>query len=93
MGIYLQPLVQGVNLHLEFDLFYNPEDKTETEIVKDLNVKATKTLMNHGAFFSRPYGENTQLIMNRDGATVEALKKVKNILDPGYVMNPGKLCF
>jgi FAD/FMN-containing dehydrogenase len=49
--------------------------------------------MGKGAFFSRPYGENTTLIMNRDAASVAALKKVKQITDPKHIMNPGKLCF
>ena len=49
--------------------------------------------MEKGAFFSRPYGENTAMIMNRDAATVAALKKIKSIADPQNIMNPGKLCF
>ena len=49
--------------------------------------------MDDGAFFSRPYGENARMIMNRDAATVEVLKKLKQIFDPNDVMNPGKLCF
>jgi FAD/FMN-containing dehydrogenase len=31
--------------------------------------------------------------MNRDAASVEALKKVKAIVDPAGILNPGKLCF
>lgn len=31
--------------------------------------------------------------MNRDAATVTALKKIKAIFDPNNIMNPGKLCF
>ena len=31
--------------------------------------------------------------MNHDAASVWALKKVKAILDPDGIMNPGKLCF
>jgi FAD/FMN-containing dehydrogenase len=93
IGIYLQPIVQGVNCHCEFNLFYNPQDAAETAKVKELNKIATRSLMEKGAFFSRPYGENTSLIMNRDAATIAALKKVKQITDPNRILNPGKLCF
>jgi len=93
MGVYVQPLVQGVNFHVEFDLFYNPLDRANTERLKGLEVSAVQKLMDKGAFFSRPYGECTDIVMNRDAATVAALKKVKSILDPDNIMNPGKLCF
>jgi len=93
IGIYLQPVVQGVNCHCEFSLFYDPANKAELESAKKLSTMATKNLIEKGAFFSRPYGENTALIMNRDGATVSALKKIKSIADPDNIMNPGKLCF
>lgn len=93
IGIYLQPIVQGVNCHCEFNLFYNPQDASETAKVKILNTVATRSLIEKGAFFSRPYGENTLMIMNRDAATVAALKKIKQITDPNHIMNPGKLCF
>ena len=49
--------------------------------------------MDMGAFFSRPYGETAGMIINRDAATAAALKKVKAIVDPENIMNPGKLCF
>jgi FAD/FMN-containing dehydrogenase len=93
MGIYIQPIVQGVNYHCEFNLPYDPENQAGVERVRRLMTCATKELMAHGAFFSRPYGENTGMIINRDAGTVWALKKVKNILDPNGIMNPGKLCF
>lgn len=91
LGIYLQPIVQGVNCHCEFNLFYNPEDAVESTCIRGLCVSATRKLLSKGAFFSRPYGEATGMIMNRDAATKESLKKVKNILDPLDIMNPGKL--
>jgi FAD/FMN-containing dehydrogenase len=31
--------------------------------------------------------------MNRDAANIEALRKVKAIVDPAGILNPGKLCF
>lgn len=93
LGIYVQPIVQGANFHCEFNLFYDPEDSRETNRVRKLANGTINSLMSKGAFFSRPYGEITKTIMNRDAATVMALNKVKMILDPDKVMNPGKLCF
>ncbi len=93
MGVYVQPIVQGVNYHVEFNLFYQLFNRVEAETVRALSVSAVRKLMDRGAFFSRPYGESTAIVMNRDAATVAALKKVKTILDPEDIMNPGKLCF
>ena len=93
MGIYLQPIVQGTNYHCEFNLFYDPENARDAERVKALSARAVKELGCRGAFFSRPYGENTNAIINKDAGTVAALKKVKAIFDPNNVMNTGKLCF
>lgn len=93
LGVYVQPIVQGCNFHCEFNLFYDPEDSRETNRVRKLAAGTVNSLMSEGAFFSRPYGEITKTVMNRDAATVMALNKVKAILDPDKVMNPGKLCF
>ena len=93
LGTYLQPLVQGTSFHCEFNLFYNPEDRRDVKRTRDLSTKATRRLMDEGAFFSRPHGENAGMVANRDAATVAALKKIKAIFDPNNIMNPGKLCF
>jgi FAD/FMN-containing dehydrogenase len=93
IGIYLQPVVQGTNCHVEFNLFYDPQNRSETARVKELSDRVITGLMARGAFFSRPYGPGARTIINRDAATVSALKKVKSILDPNNIMNPGKLCF
>jgi len=93
LGVYLQPIVQGTNCHCEFSLFYNPTDATETQAVRTLAIDVIRPLMGAGAFFSRPFGEAVRQIMNEDGASVEALKKVKAIVDPAGILNPGKLCF
>ncbi len=93
MGIYLQPIVQGSNCHCEFNLFYDPENPSEAERVEELSSFAVTALMATGAFFSRPYDKSARMIVNRDAAYVDALTRVKEILDPNKVMNPGKLCF
>lgn len=93
MGVYIQPLAQGSNLHCEFTLYHDPGNQRKSNRIRELAANATKRLMAGGAHFSRPYGENALSIMNRDAATVAALKKIKNMLDPDNIMNPGKLCF
>jgi FAD/FMN-containing dehydrogenase len=94
IGLYLQPIVQGTNCHVEFNFFYDPANTKEAGLVKALTGGSSiKKLTAHGAFFSRPYGENALDILNADAATVTALRKVKSILDPENIMNPGKLCF
>jgi hypothetical protein len=93
LGIYIQPIVQGTGYHCEFNLFYDPDNSSDRARIRGLSAAAIKNLMAHGAFFSRPYGENASMILNRDAATVDILNKLKNIFDPNKIMNPGKICF
>jgi FAD/FMN-containing dehydrogenase len=93
IGVYIQPVVQGTGCHCEFSLFYDPDNSRELNRVRDLTVSATRILLAKGAFFSRPYGENAGMILNRDAASVAVLKKFKKIFDPNNIMNPGKVCF
>ncbi len=93
VGVYVQPVVQGTGYHCEFNLFYDPENQSERSRVKELSTSGTKNLMADGAFFSRPYGDEARMIINRDAATVAVLHKFKKIFDPNNVMNPGKVCF
>lgn len=93
MGIYIQPVCQGHGHHCEFSLTYDPDSQLEKAKVKDLYISASESLMNNGAFFSRPYDFLTDMVFNRDGASRDALRKIKSVYDPNNIMNPGKLCF
>jgi hypothetical protein len=93
MGVYIQPIVQGAGSHCEFTLFYDPGSSGERNRVKELCASATRSLIAGGAFFSRPYGENASMVLNRDAASVALLQKFKKIFDPNNIMNPGKVCF
>jgi len=93
LGAYIQPVVQGTSYHCEFNLFYDPTAATELSRARELSSSATRGLMAAGAFFSRPYGEDAGVILNKDAATVSVLHKFKKIFDPNNVMNPGKVCF
>ena len=93
LGVYIQPIVQGTSHHCEFNLFYDPASGRERNRVQALATAAVQALMARGAFFSRPYGENAGMIVNRDSATTSVLHTFKKIFDPNNVMNPGKICF
>ncbi len=93
LGVYIQPIVQGTSLHCEFNLFYDASNLRERERIKLLNGAATREIMAHGGFFSRPYGEEAHTILNRDAGTVSLLKTFRKIFDPNNLMNPGKVCF
>jgi hypothetical protein len=91
LGVYIQPVVQGTSYHCEFNLFFDSTDEKERARLKALTTTATRSLIARGAFFSRPYGEDAAMILNKDAATVDIIKKIKNIFDPNNVMNPGKI--
>jgi hypothetical protein len=93
LGVYIQPIQQGRNCHLEFNLMFDGSSAIEADRVRVLFESASRVFAEMGAFFSRPYGTWADLVYRKDPHTVKALKMVKNMLDPGNVMNPGKLCF
>ena len=93
MGIYLQPIVQGTSYHCEFNLFFNPSDPESVENLKKLSSHSVQSLMDKGAFFSRPYGTWSDMVFKRDAETTASLRKIKSIVDPNNIMNRGKLCF
>lgn len=90
IGIYIQPIQQGRNVHLEFTIYFNPDD---TPKARELFEAASRALSEGGAFFSRPYGIWADLAYARCPDTVRVLRKVKDMLDPDHVLNRGKLCF
>jgi FAD/FMN-containing dehydrogenase len=93
MGIYLQPLHQGVCCHCEFQLPVDAGNPAQAVRTGKLFGAASNRLFRQGAFFSRPYGAWAQMVFNADAEARSALRHVKAIFDPKRVMNPGKLCF
>jgi FAD/FMN-containing dehydrogenase len=93
MGVYLQPLHQGVCCHCEFQLPVDSGNPSQVAKAGKLFGAASHHLFRQGAFFSRPYGEWAQMMFNADAEARSALRHIKEIFDPNRVMNPGKLCF
>jgi FAD/FMN-containing dehydrogenase len=94
IGGYLQPIEHNRACQLEFTFFYDPTSNSEIERVRSLYNEAAKALLNEGALFTRPYGEElTRLVYERAADYTMTLRRVKKIFDPNNIMNPGKLCF
>jgi hypothetical protein len=87
IGGYIQPVTQGRGCHCEFH--FSGADPAMAR----LSAEAPEALMNHGAFFSRPYGAWADLVYRDYAEGVAALRELKRIFDPNNILNPGKLCF
>jgi FAD/FMN-containing dehydrogenase len=93
IGCYVQPMVQGRGCHCEFNLPCDETNPEELARVEKLFVDASETLLENGAFFSRPYGPWADMAYGRCAEGVTALRKLKGVFDPDNILNPGKLCF
>jgi FAD/FMN-containing dehydrogenase len=93
ISTYIQPVHQGASCHIEFDLAFDRHSPSESSRVEELYARASRDLLEQGAYFSRPYGMWADLAFNRDARSTRVIKKIKAIFDPNNVMNPGKLCF
>ncbi|MEJ2719155.1 MAG: FAD-binding oxidoreductase [Deltaproteobacteria bacterium] len=93
LGCYVQPIDNGRACHCEFDLFYDQQDSAQVAVVDRVMKEGAAHLLNRGAFFSRPYGDLSDMVYARAADYTAALKKVKAIFDPNNILNPGNLCF
>ena len=93
IGVYIQPVHQGVGCHCEFILPATLTNPAARSRMQELFHDASLRLFNQGAYFSRPYGIWADMVYSRDPRTTAVTQKIKEIFDPHNVMNPGKLCF
>ncbi len=90
LGTYVQPVVQNHSCHLEFMLPYDPGDSSEVGRAAGFEERAVKSLMEGGAFFSRPYGSAAASVFEANPLNLDLLRRIKAIFDPNRSLNPGK---
>jgi len=90
VGIYIQPVVQNHGCHMEFMIPFDPGDDGYVMKMLAIETAAVDALAEGGAFFSRPYGAAEKVAFKRNRLNFDILKKIKELFDPGHILNPGK---
>lgn len=90
IGIYIQPVIQNHACHVEFMVPFNPGDAGEIEVMKNFEGDVTSRLMQHRAFFSRPYGKAAELAFKNNPGNTELIRVIKGLFDPGNILSPGR---
>ena len=93
IGIYIQPIEHNRACQMEFTFFYDPANDKKKAMIADLYRGAALSLLNEGAYFTRPYGELAPMVYERAAGYTMTLKRLKKVFDPKNIMNPGNLCF
>jgi len=93
IGTYIQMTVQGTSCHCEFNSYYDAARSIEPDGIKWLVTEGSAELARMGGFFSRPYGAWADFAYGHAAETVIMQKKTKEIFDPNWILNPGKMCF
>ena len=91
MGVYIQPIEYGRACHMEYNFFYDKDNATELNNVKNLYEELSELIYSLGGVFSRPYGKWGEFLVQRTSVYRETMRKVKEIFDPNDILNPGKL--
>jgi FAD/FMN-containing dehydrogenase len=93
IGCYIQPVEDGHACQLQFSFYYNPTDEAEVERIRTLYADTGATMLERGAYFTRPYGAVANMISKKNGDYIALLKRFKKHFDPNGILNPGNLYF
>jgi len=90
VGCYVQPIERGRACHCEFNFYYKQD---EVDNVRNLYIDVARSFQKLGAFYTRPYGVLADIVYSEAVDYANLLKRLKKLLDPKGIMNPGSLCF
>ena len=82
----------GQQTYLERSVLVDPKENPEG--LKAYTKECVQNLLDMGIYgWFRPYADTMDATLERWGATGEFMKKIKMLLDPNSIMNPGRFIF
>jgi FAD/FMN-containing dehydrogenase len=91
LGFMIMPLNFGGSYYFEPNLYHHPDNREEHERTRKAFLEISRTLIHAGGYFPRPYPLWAEEVYFRIGTYHRKVKMVKEMLDPGNIMNPGRL--
>jgi FAD/FMN-containing dehydrogenase len=93
IGFFILPIERGQAIYYEPSFYRDPNNPEDTERVRKLWCEVGEEMLNKGAYYERPYGPLADMTYTRAVTYRAILKRIKKIVDPNNIMNPGKLTF
>lgn len=89
-----RPMRGGHFAVLRFIMIFDKNDEEEVERVREVNIKLCDMVMELGYIpYKSPAWVVEKFMAKMDKNSYELMKKLKNLLDPNRIMNPGRWLF
>ncbi len=90
LATYIQPRLQGRNCSIEIML---PMDARTADTAEAFVAELAQATCDAGGFYSRPYGDWTDMAYEKNPDLVPYLRHCKSMFDPDGILHPGRLGF
>lgn len=90
LATYIQPRLQGRNCSIEIVL---PTDAGKASKADAYVAEMAQATCDTGGFYSRPYGDWTDMAYEKNPELVPYLRHCKSMFDPDGILHPGRLGF
>ncbi len=91
IGFFILPIERGQAIYYEPSFYRDPDNEKDTKRTRKLWFEVAEEMLNNGAYYERPYGPLADMTYKRATLYRSILKRIKKIVDPNNIMNPGKL--
>ncbi len=88
---YFMPIEQCHTCYYDFNVYYDPGNETEKKERGKLFLELSEMVIENGGVIDRPYGPWAQMVYARNRGYYDFWRKIKLMLDPNEIMNPGQL--